>query len=117
HGKLPWKRLLEPSIRIAREGFPIPLELYVTMKGSIARSTVDTIQSRGGIITMEDLAAYRPTIREPLIGYYQGRKIITSPEPGSGTILLFLLNVLEEYKFHEAGRTILNAQRMAEAFK
>ncbi|CAG8480099.1 12138_t:CDS:10 [Racocetra fulgida] len=90
---------------------------HLKAKGSIARSTVDTIQSRGGIITMEDLAAYRPTIREPLIGYYQGRKIITSPEPGSGTILLFLLNVLEEYKFHETGRTSLNAQRMAEAFK
>ncbi|CAG8605108.1 21812_t:CDS:10 [Cetraspora pellucida] len=168
HGKLPWKRLLEPSIRIAREGFPIPLELYVTMKmylykiehnkelcdifcdengklkklgdimyrtnyskslekvaedvnefyeGSIAESIVNTIQSRGGIITREDLSAYKPTIREPLIGHYQGRKIITSPEPGSGTILLFLLNVLEEYKFHETGRTALNVQRMAEAFK
>ncbi|CAG8503064.1 4393_t:CDS:10 [Dentiscutata heterogama] len=154
--------------RIAREGFPIPLELYVTMKmytykiehnkelceifcdedgklkklgdmmyrtnysrslekvsedvnefyeGSIARSTVDTIQGKGGIITMEDLAAYKPTIREPLVGYFQGKKVITSPEPGSGTILLFLLNVLEEYKFHENGRTVLNMQRMAESFK
>ncbi|CAG8542146.1 7567_t:CDS:10 [Dentiscutata erythropus] len=142
HGKLPWKRLLEPSIRIAREGFPIPTELYVTMKmytykiehnkelceifcdeeGKLKKlgdmiSTVDTIQGRGGIITMEDLAAYRPTVREPLIGYFQGKKVITSPEPGSGTILLFLLNVLEEYKFHENGRTVLNMQRMAEAFK
>ncbi|RIB27465.1 nucleophile aminohydrolase [Gigaspora rosea] len=168
HGKLPWKRLLEPSIRISREGFPIPLELFVTMRmytykiehnkelceifcdsdgklkklgdimyrtnysrslekvaedvnefyeGSIARSTVDTIQGKGGLITMEDLAAYRPTIREPLIGYYQGKKIITSPEPGSGSILLFLLNVLEEYKFHEEGRTSLNYQRLAESLK
>ncbi|CAG8682045.1 5146_t:CDS:10, partial [Acaulospora colombiana] len=165
---LPWKRLLEPSIKLGRDGFAIPKELSIRMKmykheletipafrdifcdaegkllnegdivyrknysrtleklaedyndyyeGEIAKSIVAEIQRQGGLITLEDLINYRPVIREPLIGYYQGKKFITSPEPGSGTILLFLLNVIEEFKFHEEGRSKLNVQRMVETFK
>ncbi|CAG8575136.1 7089_t:CDS:10, partial [Diversispora eburnea] len=168
HGKLPWKRLLEPSIKLSRDGFPIPKELGSRIKmykkeieqnqplcdifcddkrqilnegdiifrknysqtletiaenpndfyeGSIAKSIASEIQRQGGLITLEDLKNYKPVIREPLVGHYQGKKFITTPEPGSGTILLFLLNVLEEFKFHKKGRNKFNVHRMIEAFK
>ncbi|MFZ0923435.1 MAG: gamma-glutamyltransferase, partial [Candidatus Acidiferrales bacterium] len=51
---------------------------------------------------MEDLAAYHPKLREPLVGSYHARgnrwTIITSPPPSSGGVaILEALNILEPY--------------------
>ena len=39
-------------------------------------------------ITPEDLAAYEPAWREPLRGWFRGRRVITVPPPSSGGVLL-----------------------------
>jgi gamma-glutamyltranspeptidase/glutathione hydrolase len=67
-------------------------------EGEIARAIVTTVSQRGGLLTAEDLAAYRIRWRVPLRGAYRGRKVFTMPPPGSGGVLLTALNVLSAYE-------------------
>jgi gamma-glutamyltranspeptidase / glutathione hydrolase len=54
------------------------------------------VQSRGGVLSTEDLASYRVRFRRPLIGWYNGFEIITLPPPSiGGTALLEILRIAE----------------------
>jgi gamma-glutamyltranspeptidase/glutathione hydrolase len=67
-------------------------------KGAIAKKIADAMQKNGGLITMADLANYKPKIRKPLTGTYHGYDIITMPPPSSGgAVLLEILNIMEPY--------------------
>ncbi len=66
--------------------------------GERAESLVETVQAAGGILEMEDLAAYAPTWRTPLRGEYRGYEIVTIGPPSAGGIqVLLMLSVLEGY--------------------
>ncbi len=127
HGRLPWARLVEPAIRIAREGVRMPpahaaclamLAPVLTMRegaglfapggnllapgdelrqpglaralelladeggrsfyvGSLAGSLLELMDERGGLVTPEDLAAYRPRWCAPAQVRYGGRRVLT----------------------------------------
>ena len=78
--------------RIAREG---PRGFY---EGRTAELIEKEMKAHGGLITREDLKAYRAVRRAPLRGTYQGWEICTMPPPSSGgVVLLEVLNILEEY--------------------
>jgi len=65
-------------------------------KGEIAHRIAATVQSGGGILNEQDLAAYKVRDREPIEGTYRGYRVVTMPPPSSGgMILIGLLNVLE----------------------
>ena len=67
-------------------------------RGRIAAAIVNTVQSSGGVITRDDLKNYKPVWREPLIGSYRERRVITMPPPSSGGVaILQMLNILEGY--------------------
>ncbi|KAI8375639.1 gamma-glutamyltransferase [Choanephora cucurbitarum] len=85
--------------------------------GKIAKSLIKTIQSNGGIMTLDDLQSYRPVIRPTIHTYYNGRKVTTCSEPTSGTVLLSVLNLIERFQFKVEGLTGLNIHRLVEAFK
>ncbi|HET9401181.1 MAG TPA: gamma-glutamyltransferase [Candidatus Acidoferrales bacterium] len=79
--------------RIAANG---PAEFY---SGQTARDFTADMTAHGGLVTMDDLAAYKPKIREPLTASYtvNGEKwdVITSPPPSSGGIAMIeALNIL-----------------------
>ena len=61
-------------------------------------------------MTLQDLAEYQVKVREPLIGFYRGKRVLTSPPPSSGAVLLFLLNVMEGYPLSAEGPTVLSHQ-------
>jgi gamma-glutamyltranspeptidase/glutathione hydrolase len=147
-GKVPWKDLLAPAIRLAREGFALAdaphlareiartrtllaadpalrarflapdgalpgpdfvvgqPELAQTLEriaadgtrafyaGPVAAALAATVQARGGVLTADDLARYRPRWRRPLRGTFSGRTILTFPPPGSGGVVLEVLGLL-----------------------
>jgi len=146
YGTLPWKRLLEPAIRIARKGFAVrpslarsldkrsrllgkhdasrkifvtpeyqPGELLVQLDlaetleriandwrdfytGATARMIAAEMRRGGGLITLEDLAAYHPVPREPVRFRYRGFDITSAPLPSSGGVILAqTLGMLERH--------------------
>ncbi len=76
--------------RLQAEG---PREFYL---GRTAELIAEDMAAHGGLITREDLAAYRPVERAVLRGAYRGHEILTMPPPSSGGIaLLQMLAMLE----------------------
>lgn len=57
-------------------------------EGEQARRLVDQLGRGGGLLTVEDLAAYRVVEREPLRFTYRGRTVLTNPPPTFGGVLL-----------------------------
>jgi len=67
-------------------------------RGTIAEKIAAEMETGGGLIDMEALAAYQPTVREPLRGEYRGYGIVTMPPPSSGGVhVLQMLNVLSHF--------------------
>ncbi|GFE80879.1 gamma-glutamyltranspeptidase [Steroidobacter agaridevorans] len=148
YGKLPFKTVLQPAIRLARDGFPlnnrlrggivakretfnagaaakifldkgqVPAvgfiikqpELAKTLtalaergsdgfyKGPVAKQLVDGVKKMGGIWSLQDLAEYQVKERKPVVGEYQGARIVTAPPPSSGGVgLVNALNILSGY--------------------
>ncbi len=139
-GVLPWAQLVEPAVRLARDGFerddlfvrfgeaaapglarvPASREVFLTADGSvppagtrlvqpalaetlatIAREGPDAlhegplaealaadVRAGGGLLTAEDLAAYRAVVREPLVFEVAGHTLLAAPPPSSGGVAL-----------------------------
>jgi gamma-glutamyltranspeptidase/glutathione hydrolase len=65
-------------------------------KGWIADRIAEDMKANGGLITKEDLAAYKARERRPVLGKYRGFDIISMPPPSSGGVALIeILNILE----------------------
>ena len=73
-------------------------------KGEVAKKIAAQMQKNGGFITEDDLIAYRPQWRKPLISNYRNNKIITMGPPSSGGVhVIQMLNILENYDLKEIG--------------
>ncbi len=73
----------------------------VFYEGWIAQAIADRLKKEGGILTLKDLKNYKPVWREPILGSYRKRLVITMPPPSSGGIdLIQMLNVLEGYQLN-----------------
>jgi gamma-glutamyltranspeptidase/glutathione hydrolase len=153
-GRLTLAELMEPAIKLAREGFevdtdvadslprartrlarwPSSAKIFLKPDGSalgtgdmlVQRDLADTlqaiaergpsafyegpvaeklaagVQAAGGIMTAEDLKAYRAHLRRPVRGRYRGYEIVSMPPSSSGGVVLIeMLNILEGYKLAE----------------
>ncbi|HEV7439437.1 MAG TPA: gamma-glutamyltransferase [Methylobacterium sp.] len=87
--------------------------------GTIAERIAGAVQGAGGILTVADLAAYRPEIRSPVRGRYRGAEIVSMPPPSSGGVhLIEILNVLEGFDLAGMGAGSAAAlHTLAEAMK
>jgi gamma-glutamyltranspeptidase/glutathione hydrolase len=56
--------------------------------GDIATEIVSWLSERGGLLTLEDLAAYEVIDREPVRVRYRSREVLTNPPPSAGGILI-----------------------------
>ena len=164
-GSVPFTRLIEPAVQMAREGVPVTsaaeylftiLEPIVTVyeetralyapegrllkQGDLFRfpelgdalerlaaegpasiyaselteRACEWIGERGGLLSPEDFAAYRPIEREPVRAAYMGREVLTNAPPSSGGILialaLDLLGALEADRPRRPGRARVDAR-------
>jgi gamma-glutamyltranspeptidase/glutathione hydrolase len=98
---------------IARDG---PRAFY---QGPIAEKIVAAVRGAGGLMTLDDLKAYRPVIRTPVRGTYRDYQIVSMPPPSSGGVhLIEMLNVLEGYPLADLGSGSVPALHlMIEAMK
>lgn len=137
YGRLPWRELMQPTIRAVREGFPFPSACHYFLSyaadviyvrsdeghrslhgddgvlhevgttlfvphladtlaaiadegaatfytGEIAERLVRHVQSRGGLMTAEDLRRYAPCVRDSLLVTSGDWQIATNPPPAVG---------------------------------
>ncbi|NXA83946.1 GGT5 hydrolase, partial [Thryothorus ludovicianus] len=153
HGRLPWKALFEPTIKLLSEPLVIspvldkilhhplfsapgkslcPLlcdgqrflkrgetfrwrALQQTLQevaehgaaafyeGEIGRTLVDDVRKAGSSLSLEDLRAYKAEVSSALnITLNNHTKVFAPGPPMGGAVLMFILKVLEGYKFHKA---------------
>jgi gamma-glutamyltranspeptidase / glutathione hydrolase len=151
YGSKSWKDLIEPAVRLARDGFDVPYGLSESLasartrfdrypaskelfgkayeagdkfiqpdlagtleriardpndfyQGETARRFATAMAANGGLITLEDLKAYKAVERKPLAGRYKGYEITTAPPPSSGGIgVLQMLGVLDRSGYEKSG--------------
>ena len=78
-----------------------PREFYT---GETARLIADDMARNNGLITLKDLAEYKPVERVPLRGNYRGHEIITMAPPSSGGIVMLqILSMLENRDIKSLG--------------
>jgi gamma-glutamyltranspeptidase/glutathione hydrolase len=83
--------------RIARD----PNDFY---EGETARMLSTAMAANGGLITLEDLKAYKAVERQPLTGRYKDYEVITAPPPSSGGVgILQMMGVLEGSGYEKGG--------------
>uniref|UniRef100_A0A3P9ATC9 Gamma-glutamyltransferase 5a n=1 Tax=Maylandia zebra TaxID=106582 RepID=A0A3P9ATC9_9CICH len=135
YGKLPWADLFQPTIKLAREGFPIPYyqgqhiprinntsirELYLDKNGNLLK-TGDTVKFEKLADTLEMIANegpdvfYNGTIAKNLISDIQDAGIIRWDSSCSlsdrflclpgGAILSLILNIMKGYKMNSEPKT------------
>jgi gamma-glutamyltranspeptidase / glutathione hydrolase len=72
-------------------------------KGDIAKEFVRGCQEQGGLITMQDLAKWKPIEEEPLHVNYKGIEVYKLQQWTQGPALLQSLNILENFDLKAMG--------------
>ena len=72
-------------------------------KGDIAKEFVRSCQEQGGLITMDDLAKWKPREEEPLHVNYKGIEVYKLAQWTQGPMLLQSLNILENFDLKSMG--------------
>ncbi|HEU0078586.1 MAG TPA: gamma-glutamyltransferase, partial [Longimicrobiaceae bacterium] len=72
-------------------------------RGDIARELVRGVQEEGGLITLEDLARWRPRIEEPVSVDYRGVQVYKLTHWTQGPAMLQALNILENFDLKSMG--------------
>ena len=87
-------------------------------RGPVADTLVAEMKRGGGIITLADLARYKPEWRKPVLGTYRGHTIVAMPPASSGGITMMeTLNILETYDTPAPYGSTLWAHRLAESYQ
>ena len=95
-------KLADTLARFARLG---PDDFY---RGRTARLLVRDLQGAGGLITLEDLAAYRARWRAPVRFRYRDLRVLSAPLPSSGGMTL--AHILGQLARDDLGRMPADAR-------
>jgi len=121
---LPNGELPVVGARLPNEDLAKTLEIYACegadgfYRGEIARAIVEASQRGGGILTLEDFAAYRARVTTPLGIDFRGYRVLSGPPPTSGGALhLAILKTLEPVEFTPPLRTAENLDRIGRVWR
>lgn len=96
------EKLAETLKRIIKNGAS---EFYT---GETGKKLVERIQSKGGIMTMEDLSKYEVKWRNPVRFAYKGLSVISMSPPSSGGVCLAqIMKMIEPYDLKQYGHNSL----------
>jgi gamma-glutamyltranspeptidase/glutathione hydrolase len=91
-------------------------------KGEISKKILETMKSKGGTMTAEDLAEFDTEWVEPLSTTYRGWTVYELPPNGQGLAALEMLNIMEKFPLGEYGfgsakalHTMIEAKKLAYA--
>jgi len=88
-------KTLRRIARLGRDGF---------YRGPVAEAIARSSKAGGGIITAEDLAAYRVREMAPVECDYRGYHVISAPPPSSGGVIVCeILDIVEGYPLKDLG--------------
>ncbi|XP_017770754.1 PREDICTED: gamma-glutamyltranspeptidase 1-like isoform X2 [Nicrophorus vespilloides] len=91
--------------------------------GSLSKMILDDLKKANSIITAEDLKNYSPVWADPIsVTLNNGDQLYSTPPPGSGILLAFILKILDGFNFTRQSidgveNTVQTYHRMIEAFK
>jgi gamma-glutamyltranspeptidase/glutathione hydrolase len=86
--------------------------------GTLARRIVADMETKGGLLTLADLADYVPDIAAPLEVSYRGRRIALPHPPAGGIVVAEMLRILERFDLAGLGQNSAEFIRVvAEAMK
>jgi len=108
---------LAESLRLLADGGP---EEFYT--GSLGRRMADEVLGNGGSLTRDDLAAYRPIEREPIVVEVDGWRVATNPPPAlGGAVLAAILLLAEDHPFEswteDEARRLAQVQRAVLSYR
>ncbi|CAH1135622.1 unnamed protein product [Ceutorhynchus assimilis] len=108
------KRLAKSLEIIAKEG----ADALYSANGFLIKSFVQDIQDNNGIISVDDMVAYEPKWEDPItVNFTDGHTLYTTPLPGSGAVLAFILNILDGFVDLTNLYHVGTYQRIVESFK
>lgn len=87
----------------------------ILYNGGLTARFIEDIKSFHGIITADDLKNYKPRWQNPIVKNFSDFIIHTTPSPGSGTILVLILDTLS--KVIAQGNPVIIWHRILEIWK
>ena len=102
---------MEPGDRVKNPDLAASMELIgrdgpdAFYRGALAQAIHNDMAANGGLITKDDLAAYRPRVLAPLRGRYRDLDLAFSPGATGGVTALEILNILEQFAPSACGFT------------
>ncbi|MDA9519123.1 gamma-glutamyltransferase [Bradyrhizobium sp. CCBAU 11434] len=88
--RMPQDNLKATLLHLAEAG---PRDFY---QGDLAKSIASDVKADGGSLSVEDLAAFRAHLREPLAIPYRGGKVLATPELTAGPTMAHALRLLQQ---------------------
>ncbi|XP_029474926.1 LOW QUALITY PROTEIN: glutathione hydrolase 5 proenzyme [Rhinatrema bivittatum] len=144
HGKLPWRVLFEPTIKLVTEGFPVPEILERSpadtqtgeetlrivaeegagsfYEGPLAQLMVEDLKTQHASLTLDDFRNYQVERVEALNVSIDDYTLYSPSPTCQAAILSFILNIMKGYGFSSDslkndGDRIETFHRFAEALK
>ena len=77
-------------------------------QGVVAEQLITQMQRDGGLIVQQDLDQYQAVWRAPLMGDWQGYKVVTAPPPSSGGVALIQLLKMKQHLAEQFAATTHN---------